>query len=389
MLHIVFLILKIILFLILAVLGLILAAALAVLLIPVRYQAEASLHERFQAKGRVSWLFCLVSAAFSWDSGEGTGVKADVRILWFHPFKEEGQELSFGDGFAEEGFSEEDLAEESFSEEEPLPVAAQERRGGEESRHPAQGKTGQKKPRTKEARRAATLSKETNRIEETIQTEETNRTGETNWAEEKIRSEEPLRQSDAGAQEQDVLEAPTEFSVPEGGKREAGNEKKRKLPFFSRLFSWAEGAIEKGKRLFFLAASALSDIRRTAGTLMEKKEKAAAFLTDEGNQKAFFLLCRVGKRLLFSLRPRLEGSLRFGIEDPYLMGKLLTVFAALYPLYGRTLFLAPVFDENVLEGDIRARGRVRFGAFAAAGLCLLLDRNFRRLTRQLLKEGGI
>ena len=51
MLHIVFLILKIILFLILAVLGLLLAIALAVLLVPIRYRAEASLHGEIHARG--------------------------------------------------------------------------------------------------------------------------------------------------------------------------------------------------------------------------------------------------------------------------------------------------------------------------------------------------
>ena len=60
MLHIVFFILKLILLLILAVLAVILAVFLSVILAPVRYQGEMSLHERFSAEGKVSWLFHLL-----------------------------------------------------------------------------------------------------------------------------------------------------------------------------------------------------------------------------------------------------------------------------------------------------------------------------------------
>ena len=66
MLHIVFFILKLILLLILAVLAVILAVFLSVLLAPVRYQGEMSLHERFSAEGKISWLFHLLACSFSW-----------------------------------------------------------------------------------------------------------------------------------------------------------------------------------------------------------------------------------------------------------------------------------------------------------------------------------
>ena len=90
MLHIVFLILKIILFLILAVLGLLLAIALAVLLVPIRYRAEASLHGEIHARGRISWLFRLISLSFSYQNrpeGDEEGLKTEVRLLGFRLFK--------------------------------------------------------------------------------------------------------------------------------------------------------------------------------------------------------------------------------------------------------------------------------------------------------------
>ena len=106
MLHIVFFILKLILLLILAVLAVILAVFLSVLLAPVRYQGEMSLHERFSAEGKVSWLFHLLACSFSW--GE-EGIKTDLRILWFHPFQEKQDgETEAGESALEEP-AEEDL----------------------------------------------------------------------------------------------------------------------------------------------------------------------------------------------------------------------------------------------------------------------------------------
>lgn len=106
MLHIVFFILKLILLLILAVLAVILTVFLSVLLAPVRYQGEMSLHERFSAEGKISWLFHLLACSFSWGK---EGIKTDLRILWFHPFQEkQGAETEAGESALEEP-AEEDL----------------------------------------------------------------------------------------------------------------------------------------------------------------------------------------------------------------------------------------------------------------------------------------
>lgn len=84
MLHIVFFILKLILLLILAVLAVILAVFLSVLLAPVRYQGEMSLHERFSAEGKVSWLFHLLACSFSWGK---EGIKQISAFSGFIPFR--------------------------------------------------------------------------------------------------------------------------------------------------------------------------------------------------------------------------------------------------------------------------------------------------------------
>ena len=268
MLHIVFFILKLILLLILAVLAVILAVFLSVLLAPVRYQGEMSLHERFSAEGKISWLFHLLACSFSW--GE-EGIKTDLRILWFHPFQEkQGAETEAGESALEEP-AEEDL------------VTVMEK-GLEEM------------------------------------------------------PEDP-----------DVFPGPTEFSSSwkENGKEEAkeqervekqeaktarpeafGEEKKRREGLFGRM----KGKAEQLKKRVSRTARR---VRKNILSLKQKKDSLSDLLSDEKNKKTFRLLVKETKRLSKKLFPQIKGSVSFGVDDPYLMGQILTVLAFFYPYYGQ------------------------------------------------------
>lgn len=322
MLHIVFFILKLILLLILAVLAVILAVFLSVLLAPVRYQGEMSLHERFSAEGKVSWLFHLLACSFSW--GE-EGIKTDLRILWFHPFQEkQGAETEAGESALEEP-AEEDLV--------------------------------------------------------TIM--------------EKGLEEMP--------EDPDVFPGPTEFSSSwkENGKEEAkeqervekqeaktarpeafGEEKKRREGLFGRM----KGKAEQLKKRVSRTARR---VRKNILSLKQKKDSLSDLLSDEKNKKTFRLLVKETKRLCKKLFPQIKGSVSFGVDDPYLMGQILTVLAFFYPYYGHSLELEAVFNENVLEGDVSVKGKISFGTFALSGLRILGDRDFRALIKRFLREGGV
>ena len=62
-------------------------------------------------------------------------------------------------------------------------------------------------------------------------------------------------------------------------------------------------------------------------------------------------------RVLRHIFPRkLSGQVTFGVEDPYLMGQILSVAAFLYPVYGKKIDLTPVMDANALDGELSFRG---------------------------------
>ena len=125
---------------------------------------------------------------------------------------------------------------------------------------------------------------------------------------------------------------------------------------------------------------------RTRGPAAGEKEssrdgfKRLRLLLLEENREALLKILRKLRSLLrhWGIR-RLRGEIIFGMEDPYLLGKLLELLSFFYPLYGRELSLEPHFGEKRLEGWIHGRGHIRLIHLVLLGIPLLMDRRIRRL----------
>ena len=125
---------------------------------------------------------------------------------------------------------------------------------------------------------------------------------------------------------------------------------------------------------------------RTRGPAAGEKEssrdglKRLRLLLLEENREALLKILRKLRSLLrhWGIR-RLRGEIIFGMEDPYLLGKLLELLSFFYPLYGRELSLEPHFGEKRLEGWIYGRGHIRLIHLVLLGIPLLMDRRIRRL----------
>ena len=108
--------------------------------------------------------------------------------------------------------------------------------------------------------------------------------------------------------------------------------------------------------------------------------KRLRLLLLEENREALLKILRKLRSLLrhWGIR-RLRGEIIFGMEDPYLLGKLLELLSFFYPLYGRELSLEPHFGEKRLEGWIYGRGHIRLIHLVLLGIPLLMDRRIRGL----------
>ena len=146
-----------------------------------------------------------------------------------------------------------------------------------------------------------------------------------------------------------------------------------------------EGKPVKAGGMLSRVRGRLRRIREGIRRLAARRDQVMAFLRDEANRRTFQLVKRQALRILRHIRPsRLEGRLRIGFDDPYRTGQALQAAALLMPLYRDRVQIIPVFEEEVLEGELKMRGRIRLAVLLAAGVRLWRDKNFRKLVGRLM-----
>lgn len=83
------------------------------------------------------------------------------------------------------------------------------------------------------------------------------------------------------------------------------------------------------------------------------------FLNDEATREALQCLKENAGVLFRHVLPKsVKGYVRFGFDDPALTGQTLGAVSMILPLYRSKFRIIPVFEEKVLEGDIRIKGRI-------------------------------
>lgn len=118
-------------------------------------------------------------------------------------------------------------------------------------------------------------------------------------------------------------------------------------------------------------------------TAEERWQKLMEFLEKEENKNTFRLLKRQVIRFFKHVLPgKVSGTVRFGFEDPYTTGRILTYISPFYGWYGRTIQVIPVFDEQVLDGELSLKGRIRIATLLFIGFQVWRDKNFRTLLKR-------
>lgn len=281
--------------LLLVLLGLVLTVLLAVLFVPVRYEAEGSFRGELLAKGQISWLWRLFSIQAVYDGD----TEVSLRIFGVKPGRKK------------------ETAERTEKTETPDPVV-----------------TGSGK-----------------RPEEEVPVYESRPKAEAPASEKHQGTEEGIKEK-----------------VPAAGTKNAKNGQKKKRVLQS-LF-------QKIKVTFQRICGKLK-------TAEERWQKLMEFLEKEENKNTFRLLKRQVIRFFKHVLPgKVSGTVRFGFEDPYTTGRILTYISPFYGWYGRTIQVIPVFDEQVLDGELSLKGRIRIATLLFIGFQVWRDKNFRTLLKR-------
>lgn len=281
--------------LLLVLLGLVLTVLLAVLFVPVRYEAEGSFRGELLAKGQISWLWRLFSIQAVYDGD----TEVSLRIFGVKPGRKK------------------ETAERTEKTETPDPVV-----------------TGSGK-----------------RPEEEVPVYESRPKAEVPASEKHQGTEEGIKEK-----------------VPAAGTKNAKNGQKKKRV--------RQSLFQKIKVTFQRICGKLK-------TAEERWQKLMEFLEKEENKNTFRLLKRQVIRFFKHVLPgKVSGTVRFGFEDPYTTGRILTYISPFYGWYGRTIQVIPVFDEQILDGELSLKGRIRIATLLFIGFQVWRDKNFRTLLKR-------
>ena len=355
----IFTILKVAGLILLALVVLLLTVVVLVLAVPVRYRVAGTFYGKPEGKAVVSWLCHLLSCQVSYKKELEILVRVLGIPIWIVGGKKKKPAL--------EGPEEDKIREEVLTDGETGKDAlAADRKSGKDALA-ADGKSG-KEAVTADGRSGKDAVSADGKIQDGGQ-------GTT-----------------PGSQAADTGKAPGEpgkgeetDSRPGQGKKTSvfsRGRKKKKKPGFS-FSAFCDKLKKKAEDL----GKKAGDVQEKFRELVEKKDRLAAFLKDKGNQKAFLLLKNRLIDILKHIFPKkCKGRFRFGFDDPYDTGRILTYAAPFYGLYGGKVELIPVFEEKVMEGELEARGRIRLGYLVFVGIRILANRNFRILLRRIRRK---
>jgi len=129
-------------------------------------------------------------------------------------------------------------------------------------------------------------------------------------------------------------------------------------------------------------------VRGKAEAGQEKAEQFHTFLADQENRNTIRLIWKQVKKLVCHILPRkISGRVRFGFDDPATTGQILTYVSPFYGMYAKTLDLEPVFDEKVMEGELHVKGHIRAASLLWIVIRVFLNKNFRKLLKQVMAIG--
>ena len=105
-------------------------------------------------------------------------------------------------------------------------------------------------------------------------------------------------------------------------------------------------------------------------------------LKDERNKKVISLCLSQASSIINNIKPKVfNGNLAIGIDDPYTMGQILSIYGILFPIIHDKITINPVYDKEVIEGDLYIKGRISVFVLIRAAIKIYFNRDYKRMIK--------
>jgi len=326
-------ILKIIGISILIILGIVILLILLVLFVPLRYQAAGSyVQECASVSGKVRWLMGTASLTVQYKSGQPFHIKAKVFFI------------TVFDNLKKHKKTKKERKRKSVSDEKPQLQAAS---------------SGEKEHIDDEAMREDISVKEA--FAKEVETEEA--------------VDEVDRESENAASGRTADEV-------EKDKSNNGNVDNNtdKGTLFQKVRAFMEKLVEVLKNIKFTFYKIYVIIVKIKDNIKYYWE----LLQQESTKHAFHLCTKQLSKIIKNISPKkYEVKLHLGFEDPAAMGNVLAVWGMFYPFHMGNVDIQPEFEQKIMEGSFRMKGKIRISVFLWTIWLLITDKNVKQLRKQL------
>lgn len=345
MLHVIFIIFKIIGIVLGILLALFLFLVGIILFVPVRYRVYASKYDTIQVKARVSWLLRIVSLRFRYYSEEET--------YWYCL-------RIFGFTFIDSN----------------RPTKAKKVK-----------KVKVKKTKSDKRKDKKTKVKKTKKV---IASDKVLGIDDQIDSKDKTIEDNDILYDEIQEDKKDIIKPlQNEHTNIVGNIEEIEEEREEKEAFFYRITKPIRTIFQRIKDIFIKIREGLHSIRNIFSNIKAKIHLIKEFLDIEDNRKGIGRVYTGLKKTLRHILPyKVKGVVRIGLDDPCSTGYLLGALSMVYPIYADKIQIIPDFQEEVLEGQVDAKGRIRAFTLLIIGIKLILNDNFKTLLKNVkeLKE---
>lgn len=184
--------------------------------------------------------------------------------------------------------------------------------------------------------------------------------------------EEEQRKRNVFRNEEDIQQEETMLKEP-GQKNDREAEKRVRKSFFLR--------IKKKKRAF---QKRWQEFVKRLRKIQNKKEALLKVYHSKRFEQAKCDLKQYAGEILCILKPdRLEGDIRFGLEDPANTGYVLGVLAMLLPLYQGFLTVEPDFTQQIIKGNLKGNGKIKLIFVVKLVIKVILNKNLIKVTKKV------
>jgi len=200
--------------------------------------------------------------------------------------------------------------------------------------------------------------------------------------EEKAENPEPVREEEEGPSENKFYSG-TVIQKPESAAESGTEPKGRKIRRKGKKPEKQKEPEKQKVKITERIRKIFGNIKDKWNSLNDKRKAVTGFLKDERNKKLFRFLKKRVKRILKCILPKkLQGTVKFGFDDPYTTGQVLSYAALLLPFYHDKLKVVPVFENKTFSADVSFKGRIFLIVLLVNGLQIWLNRDFRRILKK-------